>query len=342
MTQLFHQTAKIALILIYLVILAGAVVRMTGSGMGCPDWPKCFGYYIPPTEASALQFKPDHHYSKGHIIILNDSLWVAKKDFTSSESISLEQWSPYTTHDYATYNPLHTWIEYINRLLGALSGLPILLLAFLSLKRWKINRWNTVVGILTLIGIGFQAWLGKTVVDSNLAPFKITIHMVMALVIVVFLIYQITSSNDQLIKIEKDQTFKYLVLFTLTLSLVQIVLGTQVRQFVDTQIKSLGDIPALWMSKPLVNFYWHRSMSILILLTNIGVFWRNRSKNLPFKSITLWILLMIGIEVLSGILMFYFDFPFSTQPIHLMMATILFGLQFYLWMTYKKQTQHDL
>ena len=258
MTQLFHQTAKIALILIYLVILAGAVVRMTGSGMGCPDWPKCFGYYIPPTEASALQFKPDHHYSKGHIIILNDSLWVAKKDFTSSESISLEQWSPYTTHYYATYNPLHTWIEYINRLLGALYGLPILLLAFLSLKRWKINRWNTVVGILTLIGIGFQAWLGKTVVYSNLAPFKITIHMVMALVIVAFLIYQITSSNYQFIKIEKDQTFKYLVLFTLTLSLVQIVLGTQVRQFVDTQIKSLGDIPALWMSKPLVNFYWHR------------------------------------------------------------------------------------
>ena len=170
MTQLFHQTAKIALILIYLVILAGAVVRMTGSGMGCPDWPKCFGYYIPPTEASALQFKPDHHYSKGHIIILNDSLWVAKKDFTSSESISLEQWSPYTTHDYATYNPLHTWIEYINRLLGALSGLPILLLAFLSLKRWKINRWNTVVGILTLIGIGFQAWLGKTSATTQQSP----------------------------------------------------------------------------------------------------------------------------------------------------------------------------
>ena len=32
--------------------------------------------------------------------------------------------------------------------------------------------------------MGFQAWLGKTVVDSNLAPYKITIHMLMALVIV--------------------------------------------------------------------------------------------------------------------------------------------------------------
>ncbi len=342
MTQMFHRTAKIALILIYLVILAGAIVRMTGSGMGCPDWPKCFGYYIPPTEASVLEFKPNYHYSKGHIIIFNESLLVAKNDFTTSDSISLDQWSPYATHDYATYNPLHTWVEYINRLLGALSGLPILLLAFLSFRRWKINPWNTIIGILTLVGIGFQAWLGKTVVDSNLAPHKITIHMVMALVIVAFLIYQIVSSNSKLSKIEKDRTFKYLILFALSMSLIQIVLGTQVRQFVDTQIKNLGDNPALWMSEPRVDFYWHRSLSILILLSNIGLYWRNKSINLPFKGVTFWILLMIGVEVITGILMYYFHFPFTTQPIHLMMASILFGLQFYLWMTYNRQTQHDL
>ncbi len=87
MQQRFRKLAKISLVFVYLVIAAGAIVRMTGSGMGCPDWPKCFGYYIPPTEASQLQWQPDREFRKGQVIILDETLQVAQTDFRSDIKI---------------------------------------------------------------------------------------------------------------------------------------------------------------------------------------------------------------------------------------------------------------
>ena len=64
----------------YLIFLAGSIVRMTGSGMGCPDWPKCFGYYIPPTSEEQITWKQNIHFEEGMIIIKNKELFVAKKN----------------------------------------------------------------------------------------------------------------------------------------------------------------------------------------------------------------------------------------------------------------------
>ena len=260
---------KVALILIYLVIIAGSVVRMTGSGMGCPDWPKCFGYYIPPTHESQLLFKPNHEYKKGMMILLDsEQFMVAKKDFISNKVYDANNWELYSTHDFAIYNPVHTWTEYINRLIGAFSGLPILILGIWSLWFFNKNKWITVIALLTLFGMGFQAWLGKTVVDSNLAPYKITIHMVMALLIVSFVLYLIFATKTSF-KLQKYHSFFYtLLVIGIVLTLIQIVLGTQVRQFVDEQTKMMGYEKSLWLAQPELDFYVHRSTSILVLVIN--------------------------------------------------------------------------
>lgn len=326
----FKTLSKIALVVIYLVIIAGSVVRMTGSGMGCPDWPKCFGYYIPPTHGSELLFKPNHSYKKGMMILLDsEQFMVAKKDFTTTITYDANNWELYSTHDYTIYNPVHTWTEYINRLIGAFSGLPILILGVWSVWFFKNNKWITIIALLTLFGMGFQAWLGKTVVDSNLAPYKITVHMVMALLIVAFILYLIFATKTSF-KLQKYHSFFYtLLVIGIALTLIQIVLGTQVRQFVDEQTKMMRYEKSLWLAQPKLDFYIHRSTSILVLIVNGYLWFINRKLNLGYHKINL-VLGCILLEVFTGIMMYYFDFPFLSQPLHLVIASILFGIQMYI------------
>ncbi|MEM9362795.1 MAG: COX15/CtaA family protein [Bacteroidota bacterium] len=323
----FHTLAKISLVLVYLVIVAGAVVRMTGSGMGCPDWPKCFGYYIPPTEAETLEWRADREFKKGQVIIKDERLLVASLDFITNNSFNASNWKPYTKHDYAIFNVWHTWIEYINRLFGALAGLSTLLLAFYSFKYWKTKKRVLLFSWLVVFGMAFQAWLGATVVYSVLEPVKITLHMVMALVIVALLIYLIHSTKTSTTTIEIPNLRLFLV-GALLLTLIQIVLGTQVRQFVDEQIDMVGETAKkLWLRDPTVQFYIHRSLSILVVLANGSIWWLLRKNKVNLVQIN-WILGIIGMEVLTGIVMYYIDFPFGSQPAHLILASVLFGFQF--------------
>jgi len=326
---MFKKSVKISLILVYLVIIAGAVVRMTGSGMGCPDWPKCFGYYIPPTERSQIEWHPNHEFEKGQVIILNEILQVASENFTSTETFNNNNWELYTKHDYAIFNPTHTWVEYINRLFGALAGLAVLLMAILSIWKWRKNKKITLLAWFTTFLMGFQAWLGATVVYSVLAPFRITIHMVVALIIVALILYILYLAGDKKTTHSYQKSFQNLIIFSAELTLIQVVLGTEVRHFIDLQVKEIGYAKELWMQDPNFQFYIHRSFSFLVFFVNLFIWWKNKKQQLGY-SLTNWVMVFIFLEILTGVLMYYFDFPFSTQALHLVFATVLFGVQFYL------------
>jgi len=328
----FRKSIKASIIIVYLVIVAGAVVRMTGSGMGCPDWPKCFGYYIPPTEESQLEWAPNHDYFKGQVIIVDKSLKISKEAFTSSKAFENLHWETYEKHGYAEFNAAHTWIEYINRLLGAVAGLAILIMTISSFWLWKRNKKLTLLSIACLILLLFQAWLGATVVYSVLSPVRITIHMLVALLIVALLIYILKLSSKENSSKLSTFTFRNLLIFAAIFSLIQIAMGTQVRQFVDDQIDLLGyDAKTKWLENPDLVFYAHRTFSILLFLVNAGIWWLNKTKKLGFK-LTNWMMVFIGLEIITGIAMYYLDFPFLSQPLHLVIACLLFGVQFYILM----------
>ena len=334
----YHNTLiVISLILVYLVISAGAVVRMTGSGMGCPDWPKCFGYLIPPTKSSELDWKPNHHYLEGEVIIVKESLRVAIQDFNSQNQYLIENWEVYTKHDYAIFNAKHTWIEFINRLLGAIAGLATLLLFINSLVRLKNDFWAALVSFLIVLGMGFQGWLGKTVVDSNLLPYKITIHMIMALLIVLLLIILLAREKEPIKGISNFYQIKWIVASCLVLTLFQIGMGTQIRQFVDLQMHTFNlSNASKWLNNPPILFYVHRSFSITVLLVH-GYLGYLLYKNNRIPTVFKIIITVLAVEILTGIWMYYFDFPFSSQPLHLVLAALLFGAQSYFILILKKQ-----
>ena len=301
--------------------------------MGCPDWPKCFGYYIPPMNVAELTWVSEKIFEKGQMIIYNDELKMSNKDFISGSDFNPKNWQDYTKHDYSVFNPLHTWVEFINRLIGVVCGISVLILGFYSIQFYKNKPIITLLSLLTIIAVGFQAWLGKIVVDSNLSPYSITIHMLMALLIISILIFIHFQNGNYKKNSVKNVALQNIVLLSLIFTIIQIVIGTQVREFIDEQIIMIGETKKnLWLLVLPSIFLTHRSFSLLILTVNFFVIYLSRKINLNSKII-FWIIGIIAIEIILGVAMYYLHFPFSSQPLHLLLAAILFGVQFFFYVS---------
>ena len=325
---LFARLIRTTLAMVYLVIVAGSVVRMTGSGMGCPDWPFCFGYAIPPTDIRTVTWAPDREFEAGQMILYNDQLWVAQGNFITEATFRDENWEVYTQHDYAHFNPVHTWVEYINRLIGAATGIPALILALISLFAIKRSIWFPVYGLSIPLVLGFEAWLGKTVVDGNLVPHQITIHMLGAIALV-FILFRFLAfiQNRRSSRLEISSALKY-TLWTLAVVLfAQIVAGTQVREEIDAIAKLFSD-RSTWVENLSTLFIIHRSTAPLLMAGSLAAMLMNHRLVRSIFEIDLFFLL-IWAEALSGVILAHFDLPKWNQPIHLVLAVLAFGTLLY-------------
>ena len=336
MKNRFPTIVKITLASLYLIFLAGSIVRMTGSGMGCPDWPKCFGYYIPPTSEEQITWQPNSTYEEGMIIIKDEVLFVAEQEVKTALIFDENNWEEYTKHEYATFNKFHTWVEYINRLVTVLSGFIFLFLLAGSLKFRKENKWIPIISFIAFFFMLVEAVLGKMVVDSNLKPTMITIHMVIGLLIIGLVLRLLFIIRKEKKSYKYHALFNKLLILSVIFSLIQIAMGTQVRQFIDEQVKLFGfENKEYSLMNPSFKFYFHRSFTIAIILVNFGLFYLNQLHKLGYKLVS-WILVLLFLETITGILMYYAEFPLGTQAIHLLSGALLFGVQFYLWMQSRK------
>jgi cytochrome c oxidase assembly protein subunit 15 len=347
----FRFWSVLTVISIYLLILVGGVVRATGSGMGCPDWPRCFGQWIPPTDVSELPADYKQVYTTQRVA-KNQKLARTLASF-GFKQVAGEIFAHPTQYIETDFNATKTWIEYLNRLLGALIGFFVFVTAVVSLSYWRRDRTISWLAIGGWLLTGVQGWLGSLVVSTNLLPVMVTIHMGLALLIVAMLLYaanRAQQGQEQVAPTEeisdfspssgqaKVRAFSGLLWLLLLMTFVQIVLGTQVREQVDQVASAAGYTHRdTWVSQLGNIFKVHRSMSLLIVLLNAYTaysLWPIATAKLRrLQSATLG---LVGVEILAGVVLAYLALPSFVQPVHLTLATLLFGTQFLTLVTWQQ------
>lgn len=326
----FRRLSAITVIAVYLLILVGGIVRSTGSGMGCPDWPKCFGSWIPPTEVNQLPLDYKEIYARQRaeknerfVSYLTAFGFNDLADQISNDPDILKE---------EDFNATKTWTEYINRLIGAVIGLLIFGTFVMSIRYWKTDRTITVLSFLAFVLVGIQGWIGSIVVSTNLLQWMITIHMLLALLIVCLLIYvYFRSQETRPLVISNRQRVSVFLVITILFSLVQVVLGTQVREALDVLSETLNR--AEWIENLGYQFKVHRSFSIVLIALHgytLKLLLVNTTISKSFRFLLGVLMSVLGIEVISGVVMAYFGVPAAAQPIHLLLGTLIIGLQYYL------------
>ncbi len=328
----FRKLVISTLVSVYILILVGGVVRSTGSGMGCPDWPKCFGQWVPPTSVTELPENYKETYSQYRH--KKNQRFAKYLNAFGFENIAHEILNDESIKEEADFNPVKTWIEYLNRVVGVIIGFLIFIVFVYSFRYRKSNRSLTVIAFLSFVLVGFQGWIGSFVVSTNLTPWTVTMHMFLAMVIVALLVYLVHTARESGLSgdipgpVPGSPFIKTLLFFCMVALLVQILFGTQVREGIDrvaTEIQGREN----WVSAVGMDFIIHRTFSWVVLVLNaVLVLKLWKMQHINRFALTL-ILLILG-TILTGAGMAWFAVPPFLQPVHLLLATITFGVQFLL------------
>ncbi|WP_170864289.1 COX15/CtaA family protein [Fodinibius roseus] len=279
------------------LIFIGGLVRASGAGLGCPDWPRCFGMWIPPTAVSDLP----------------------------------------AGFDATQFNVLKTWTEYINRLIGVIIGLLIVATFVLSIPYRKKEPSVVYSSGAALVLVLIQGWLGGQVVITGLSEWLITLHMLLAMIIMMTLIYAVFKASEQQLELRiPPKTRRWLLgsgLLLLVITFVQLSIGTQVREAIDL-LKNMDRPPArnLWISKVGPVDELHRSFSWAVLLSGTLLFYvaRRRTGKPLLNKLGSWIFGLILLQIATGAGLYYLGIPPVYQVIHLVGVAILIALEFIL------------
>lgn len=248
------------------------------------------------------------------------------------------------------FNATKTWIEYLNRLLGVIIGLLIILTVWKSFKLWKFDKWIPINALVSFVLVLFTGWIGSIVVSTNLLTWMITFHMLLALALVALLLY-IRHRSERLqrkdgVYMEVPSKVQWVLVIGTLLMLFQVVLGTQVREQIDQISSSLGNLLRdEWVERVGLSFLIHRSFSLVLLGIHILYFFWAFRYTVRNSIVKLWsqiLMVVLFLEIGSGIGMAYFGIPAFLQPIHLLLGSLILGIQFMLILQLRDHFQFKL
>jgi cytochrome c oxidase assembly protein subunit 15 len=340
----FRRISLTTTVAVFFLILVGGIVRSTGAGMGCPDWPTCFGRWVPPT--SEDQLPEDYASIYVDQRVAKNERFVALLSGLGFTTLARQIDEDESILTYEPFNATKTWIEYINRVIGVVIGFLIVLTFLHSLRLRKIDFTLTLLSFLSLVLVVFQGWLGSIVVSTNLLQWMISVHMIVALVLVCLLLYiyhrsgSLVADGDFSNESSVDPGERVRVRIWLgvgiLLMFVQVVLGTQVREQIDLIASQLEyQNRSLWISQLGLSFYVHRSFSLVLIGMHAYLLFRmvrlgtwDRGLVGRFK----WLVGLMFTVVVSGVVMAYLGIPAFVQPLHLLLGSLIIGFQYYLWL----------
>lgn len=304
-----------ALVSVIALLFVGAVVRATGAGMGCPDWPKCWGEYIPPTDVSQIDVDklPIEKYKEKRIRMGGDP------DDITKETVLAE------------FNPVHTWTEFINRL----CSLPVGLFSVLTMiMAYQFRRTRPVMfygAFAAVFLVGLNAWMGMRIVHSGLQPGTITTHMALAILLMCVQVYLVWGGGEKrwLLDVSdgKKSLLKWVGFGLFALIIFEGVMGSQVREMTDTLQKSHGDEPRSEWTYELEHtwvYIIHRSFSWVIL--GVAVWWFVLGKSHRVGGVKWQERLVLGIvlsQMVLGIILSNVGILRVVQVLHIGLSSLL-------------------
>jgi cytochrome c oxidase assembly protein subunit 15 len=284
----------------YLLILVGGLVRASGAGLGCPDWPRCFGSWIPPLTAADVP----------------------------------------PGFDPALFNPTLMWTEYINRLIGITIGLLIFATVIAAVRHHRRTPQILWPAAAALLLVGLQGWLGGVVVEHELEAWIVTVHLLVALLIVSLLlsatVYALFHPDGRAsASAAARRPLQVAALALIAMTLAQVALGAQVRGAIDDALLH-GTARADALASVGTFDAWHREAALVVagVAALVGLLVWNRHADEPAIVRSAAVVGgLVVVQVGLGLVMAYGSLTPGAQVPHLGVASLLLGAETVLLLT---------